>query len=173
MLQFLLAATFMIIAATGGRYGPSAQRAAETEVTRQRFPARVLAQRRINFGASRASIIIAISIGLCLATLASLNLAGNGTGQILSWIFQSIVLILGCVIMPSEVFLVRGIESAFKKSGDPALRDINVKAFVDAAVGAFPAWYRYMIAARFVLATVGSLLVVILLAVPSANAYFG
>jgi uncharacterized membrane protein len=43
---------------------------------------------------------------------------------------------------------------------------------VDAAVSAFPAGFRYLVATRFVLATVGSLLVIILLALPPANAYF-
>jgi hypothetical protein len=47
-----------------------------------------------------------------------------------------------------------------------------VKAFVDAATGAYPAWFPYVVTARFVLATLGSLLIINLLAVPSANAYF-
>jgi hypothetical protein len=47
-----------------------------------------------------------------------------------------------------------------------------VKAFVDAAAGAYPAWFPYVVNARFVLTTLGSLLVISLLAVPSANAYF-
>jgi hypothetical protein len=46
-----------------------------------------------------------------------------------------------------------------------------VKAFVDAATGACPAWFPYVVTACFVLATLGSLLI-ILLAVLSANAYF-
>nr|WP_042195058.1 hypothetical protein [Kibdelosporangium sp. MJ126-NF4]CEL21617.1 hypothetical protein [Kibdelosporangium sp. MJ126-NF4]CTQ92398.1 hypothetical protein [Kibdelosporangium sp. MJ126-NF4] len=171
--QFLLAATFVIIPVVGGLFGTSAQHAAEAEVVRQGLPATLLAERRINFGASRVSIAIAIAIGLCLATLASLNLAGNGTGQILSWIIQSIILVLGCVIMPGEVFVARFIESGFAKSGDQALRRVDVRAFVDAAANTFPAWFRHVIAARFALATVGSLLVIILLTFPAANAYFG
>lgn len=59
-----------------------------------------------------------------------------------------------------------------KNSSDATLADINVKAFVDAATGAYPAWFPYVVTARFVLATLGSLLIIILLAVPSANAYF-
>ena len=172
LLQFLLAATFVIIPVVGTRYGAGAQRAAETAVVRQGFPATLLTERRINFGASRASVVLAIAIGLCFATLASLNLAGNGAGQTLSWIFQPIILVLGCVIMPGEVFVARFIESAFTKSDDPALRNINVKAFVDAAVTAFPGWFQYVIAARFALATLGSLVVIVLLAVPAATAYF-
>jgi hypothetical protein len=35
-----------------------------------------------------------------------------------------------------------------------------------------PAWFPYVVSARFVLVTLGSLLIIVLLAVPSANAYF-
>jgi hypothetical protein len=72
----------------------------------------------------------------------------------------------------AQVFDVRYLTSAFRKSGDQALRSINVKAFVDAAVRAFPAGFRSLVAARFVLTTAGSVLVIVLLAVPAANAYF-
>jgi hypothetical protein len=67
---------------------------------------------------------------------------------------------------------VRYIDSAFKKSGDATLQRINVRGFVDAARGAFPTWLPYLIGVRFVLVTVGSLLVIILLAGPWANGYF-
>jgi hypothetical protein len=52
------------------------------------------------------------------------------------------------------------------------LRGIDVKAFVDAARGAYPGWFGFVVAARLALATVGSLLVIVLLAVPQASAYF-
>ena len=37
---------------------------------------------------------------------------------------------------------------------------------------AFPAWFLYAVRARFALVTPGSLLVILLLTAPSANAYF-
>jgi hypothetical protein len=172
MLQFLLAATFLVIPAVGYLRGARAQRAAEAEVVRQGFPAKVLAQHRVSFEESGVEILLPVVIALCLATLASLNLTGSEVGRILSWIFQSIVLVGGGIVMAGQVFTVRFLKSAFKKSGDATLQSIDVKAFVDAALGEFPVWFRYLVAARFVLATVGSLLVIILLAVPSANAYF-
>jgi hypothetical protein len=74
--------------------------------------------------------------------------------------------------MSRQVFTARFLASAFKNSGDAALAGLNAQAFVDAATGAYPAWFPYVVIARFVLATLGSLLITILLAVPSATAYF-
>jgi hypothetical protein len=74
--------------------------------------------------------------------------------------------------MSRQVFTARFLAAAFKSSSDATLADINVKAFVDAATGAYPAWFPYVVTARFVLAALGSLLIIILLAVPSVNASF-
>ncbi|MEV0829915.1 hypothetical protein [Nonomuraea rubra] len=172
ILQLLLAGTFFVIPVVGRRRGPAAQRAAESEVAGQGLPGAVLARHRIDFGASRASVVLAMSIGVCLAALALLNLSGSGTGRILSWIFQAVVLVLGCVIMPGEVFTTRYIKAAVRKSDDPDLRRLDVGAFVEAAVKVYPSWFRGVIAARLVLATAGSLLVIIMLAMPAAGEYF-
>jgi hypothetical protein len=139
---------------------------------RQGFPADVLARNHVNFSEGAVGLALPIAIALCLAALASLNLAGNPAGRIGSWIFQPILLIAGGLIMSRQVFTVRFLESAFKNSGDARIAGINVNPFVDAAAGAYPAWFPYVVSARFALATLGSLLVIILLAVPSANAYF-
>ncbi|MFK0250437.1 hypothetical protein ACIQUM_37550 [Amycolatopsis azurea] len=89
----------------------------------------------------------------------------------MSWIFQPIVLVLGCVIMPGEVFVTRFITSAFAKSDDPTLRNLEVAVFVNSVVTTVR--YRCVIALRLMLATVGSLLVIIVLAIPTANAHVG
>jgi hypothetical protein len=47
-----------------------------------------------------------------------------------------------------------------------------VKAFVDAATEAFPPWFLFAVRARFALVILGSLLVIVLLAGPSATTYF-
>lgn len=171
-LQLLLSATFLIIPATGRRRGPAAQRAAESEVAKQGFAPEMLARHRINFSASAGSVLAADAIGVALAALAVLNLTGDHSGRILSWIFQPILLLLGVVIMPGEVFTTRYIQAAFRESGDAALSGIDVAAFVDAAARAYPGWLRPVMIARLVTATAGSLLVVVLLALPSAAAYF-
>jgi hypothetical protein len=104
--------------------------------------------------------------------LAVLNLAGNPAGRIGSWILQPLLFIAGALILSRQVFTARFLTSAFRSSGDATLAGINVKAFVAAAADAYPAWFPYVVSTRFVLATLGSLLVIVLLAVPSANAYF-
>lgn len=164
LLQVLLAVTFVVIPVVGARHGPAAQRAAENDVTRQGFPVTVLAERGVDFGASRGSIVAAVAIGMCFATLALLNLAGDDVGRILTWILQPLLFVAGLIIMPGEVFTTRYVEAAFRKAG---VRDINVGAFVDAASAAYPPWFRSVIVTRFVLATLGSVLVVVLLAVSS------
>jgi hypothetical protein len=47
-----------------------------------------------------------------------------------------------------------------------------VRAFVEAATGAFPRWFVFVVRARFVLVTLGSALVIVLLALPSAGEHF-
>jgi hypothetical protein len=172
LLQLLLAATFVIMPTLAFLYGARAQAAAEAQVARQGFPADVLARNHVNFGEGAVGLLLAVAIALGLVALAVLNLAGNPAGRIGSWILQPLLLIAGVLILSRQVFTARFLTSAFKNSGDATLTGINVKAFVDAAGSAYPGWFPYVVSARFVLATLGSLLVIILLAVPSANAYF-
>jgi hypothetical protein len=172
VLQLLLAATFLIMPTLAYLYGARAQAAAEAEVARQGVPAYVLARNHVNFGEGPVGLVLAVAIALGLVALAVLNLVGSPAGRIGSWILQPLLLIAGVLILSRQVFTARFLASAFKHSGDATLAGINVQAFVDAATGAYPAWFPYVATARFVLATLGSLLIIILLAVPSANAYF-
>jgi hypothetical protein len=119
------------------RYGANAKAAAEAEVTRQGFPAEVLA-RNVHFGEGAAGPALAVAIALGLAALAALNLAGTPAGRIGSWILQPLLLVAGGLIISRQVFTARFLGSAFKHSGDATLAAINVKAFVDAATGAYP-----------------------------------
>lgn len=171
-LQMLLAASFLIMPTLAYLYGAEAQAAAEAELAKQGFPADVLARNKVHFNEGAVGLVLPIVIALSLLVLASLNLAGNGVGRFLSWIFQPILLVAGGLITFRQVFAVQFLDSAFKNSGDATLEGINVKAFVDAAMDAFPPWFLFVVKARFALATLGSLVVIILLAVPAANAYF-
>jgi hypothetical protein len=69
------------------------------------------------------------------------------------------------LVTAAQVFVERQVESAFRRSADPAVRGIDVRAFLGAARRALPAWSRHVIVARFLLTTVGSALVLLMLAV--------
>ncbi len=141
-------------------------------MTKQGFPASVLTQHGVNIRERGVDTLLPVAIALCLATLASLNLAGSQVGRVLSWILQPIVLIAGGMVTGAQVFATRYVQSAFKKSDDHMVQGLDVRAFMDAATDAFPPGFRYLIVTRFVLATAGSLLVITLLTIPPANAYF-
>ena len=171
-LQLLAAVAFLIYAAVVLVYGADAQAAAEAEVARQGLPADVLAQNGVRFDEGGAATMFPVAVALGLATLALLNLAGSRVGRVLSWIFQPIALVAEVLILVSQLSVARVLESTFERSGDATLRSIDVQALIDAAQQASPAWLPYVVFARSALATLGSLLVIALLAVPSAKAYF-
>jgi len=171
-LQLLTAVPFLAGSAVVFFYGAGAQAAAEAEVVRQGLPAAVLADHGISFGSNLADIPLALGIALVLTTLALLNLRGNRIGRTLSWILQPILFVAGCLIVPSQVFTAQALDSSVKNSGDPMLARIDVRAMVDAAVHVMPGWLLPVNIGKLALTTLGSLLVVILLAIPSARAYF-
>lgn len=172
ILQLLTTIPFVIGTFVVLVHGARAQAAAEAEVARQGLPPSLLAEHGISFGDNVAELPFAVAIVLALATLALLNLNGKRLGRILSWIFQLILFIAGVIIIPGQVFVAPLLESAFKSSGDPALARIDVPALVDAAVQVMPGWLLYANIGKLALTTLGSVLVVVLLALPSARAYF-
>lgn len=171
-LQGLLAVTFLVMPILVYRHGGEAQAAAKAEVARQGFPADVLARNKVHFDEAAVGLVLPVAIALSLGALAVLSLVGNEAGRILTWVFQPILLVAGGLVTFRQAFASRFLESAFRTSGDGTLATIDVKAFVDAATSAFPGWFLTAVRARFVLVTVGSLLIIILLALPSASAYF-
>jgi hypothetical protein len=172
ILQILLAATFLIMPLLVLRHGSHAQAAAEAEVARQGFPAEVLAKNGVHFDEGTAGLVLPVAIALGLGALAALNVVGNEIGRILTWILQPMLLVGGGLIIFRQVAAARFVESSFERSGDPILAAIDVRAFVDAATEAFPRWFVFVVRARFVLVTLGSALVIVLLALPSAGEYF-
>jgi hypothetical protein len=164
-LQYVTAATFLIIGVAAYRYGAAGQRAAETEVTRQGFPVEILARHRVRIEESSAELMLPLGIAVILATLATLDLAAPAIGRTATWILQPILLIAGGPITAGQVFTVRFVEAAFRKSRDCAARAVDVRRLMEAASAALPAWLRPMVVTRFVLVTLGSALVLLLLAV--------
>ncbi|GAB3651459.1 hypothetical protein [Glycomyces tarimensis] len=170
-IQLLLALALAISAIVAFVYGPDAQDAFEAELANQGVDVSELPGNTANFeGAS--NLIISIVIIAILVVLALLNAAGNRVGRILTWIFQPLVLICGGFLFAGQVFLGQWLQWAFDNSNDEQIQGLDAEALVNAAYDAFPAWSVIIDWAVLILATLGSLLVIILLAVPSANAYF-
>ena len=171
-LQLLLAVFLAISAVTGFLYGADAEEAFEAELANQGVDVSQLPDNSSNFGGDATSLVISIVLILILVVLALLNGAGNRVGRILTWIFQPIVLICGGFIVLSQLFFATFLQAAFDNSGDSQLEALDVQALVDAAFGAYPGWTTIVDWAVAILATLGSILVIILLAVPASNAYF-
>ncbi|MEV0384804.1 hypothetical protein [Nonomuraea sp. NPDC050643] len=159
-----LTGTFVVLV-----HGPGARAAAQAEIVRQGLPADLLARHGIDFGGSDTLAIVLVVI---LVALAALNLAGRRAGQILSWIFQPVLVVMGVVIIPAQLFTARLLESSFKDSGDPLLARVDVAALVEAATNVMPGWLPAANVAKLALTTVGSLAVIVLLALPASRAYF-
>jgi hypothetical protein len=164
ILQYLLAATFAVIPVIAYRYGKQSQSAAEADVTKQGFPVSVLAQHGVKIEERAVDTLFPFAIALVLAALASLNLARLNIGHTMSWILQPIVLIGGGLVTATQVFVTQYVESVFRKSSDPVARAVDVKAFMTAATTVFPAGFRALVITRFVLTTLGSAAVLVLLA---------
>jgi hypothetical protein len=170
-LQLVTAVPFLLSIIVVWRYGADAQAAAVAELSRQGLPASVLADHGISFGSDTAEIPIPAGIIVVLVVLALLNLAGNRVGRTSSWIFHPILVVAGTVIIPGQVFTTSVLESGFRTSGDAVLRRINVPALVGAADRVMPGWLPYVDGAKLALTTLGSVIVIVLLAVPSARRY--
>jgi hypothetical protein len=160
----LLAGTFVVMPVVAYRYGTAAQRAADADAMRQGLPTGTLEKHGIRMEESKAETVLPLTIALVFSVLASLNLAGAGVGRTLTWILQPLMLLAGGFVTAGQVFVVRYIEAAVRKSTDPGLRGVDVNSFISAAQAEFPAWVRPVIITRFALATVGSALIIVLLA---------
>jgi hypothetical protein len=98
------------------------------------------------------------------AALGFLNLSGKRIGWVVSLVYEPLLLIIGGLIIGGQIFATQLLERAFKNSGDATLVHLDAKAIAVAVTKARPAWfYPYTTYARFALATLGSLLVIVLL----------
>ncbi|MCH7230324.1 hypothetical protein L0U85_05560 [Glycomyces sp. L485] len=171
-LQLLLAAALAVSAVVGFVYGSKANDAFEAELADQGFDIAEIPGNTANFGGGAGDLVFALVIVALLVVLAMLNAAGNRVGRILTWIFQPLVLICGAFLFAGQLFLAQFLQFAFDSSPNEDLQEVDVEALVDAVYGVYPGWSVLVDWVVVALATLGSILVIILLAVPSANAYF-
>lgn len=171
-LQMVLAAGFVLLTWVARRDGDAAERAAEAEVVRQGYSAGVLAAHRIQFKESAREALFPYGIAVCLTAVAVLVLAGYGPARIASYVLAGLAIVGGGLVMTSQVFAEQVVQAAFRKSADPAVREIDGRAVVAAARTEFPGWIRTVQVVRLLVATVGSVAVIVLLSLPSADAHF-
>lgn len=171
-LQVLLAVGFVVVTWVARRDGDAAERAAEAEVVRQGQSAGVLAAHRVQFKESAREALFPYGIAACLTLVAVLLLVGYAPARIASYVLAGLAIVGGGVVMTSQVFAEQVVQAAFRKSADPAVHSLDGRAVVAAARTEFPAWTRAVQLARLLVATVGSVAVIVLLSLPSAAAHF-
>ena len=171
-LQILLAVFLVASAVVDYLYGADAQAAAEAELESQGVDLADVPEGVIAFEQGVVPLIVTIVIAIALVALALLNGAGNRPARIITWIVQPIVLICGAALFAGQFMGEQMMDMAAENAGSDALAGADMGAVVDAAYGAYPAWTAVVSYGALALAVIGSLAVIILLAVPSANAYF-
>ncbi|MEU0528947.1 hypothetical protein [Amycolatopsis tolypomycina] len=171
-IQLLTALSFVLSIIVVWTSGADAQAAAEAELARQGLPASLLAEHGVSFGSNTAETPLPAAIITVLVVLARLNLTGRRAGQVLSWVFHPLLAVAGALIVPAQLFTATFLATSFRDSGDPVLRQVDVPKLVDAAREAMPSWLPVVDGAKLVLTTAGSLLVIVLLALPASRAFF-
>jgi fumarate reductase subunit C len=170
-LQILLAVFLLAQTVVSFVYGPAAGDAAADALEAQGVAASDLPEgTSFEPGAGALAFNVVLAVGLCI--LAALNGAGKRPARIITWIVQPIMLVCTLAGLASTLFMTQFLTYMFESSGDPTLETLDVEAIVDAVTGAYPAWTAVLSWGALALGLLGSLLVIILLAVPSANAFF-
>ncbi|WP_030156164.1 hypothetical protein [Glycomyces sp. NRRL B-16210] len=168
-LQILLAVFVIAQAVTGLLYGADAQAAAEAELDAQGYSLSDLPE-GTTFEFGGIALIGPVVAALLLIVLALLNGAGKRPARVITWIVQPLVLLCGGFLAFSQLLAADLLQAGIEATGGP--EDLDAAALFDAVFGAYPAWAGIVDYGLFALATVGSLLVIVLLAVPASNAFF-
>ena len=89
-----------------------------------------------------------------------LNLGGEAAGRVITWIFQPLLLIIGGLVTFGQLIADRVIVKALVSEG---VTHANAAAVALAARREFPGWLRPLILIRFLLTTLGSIAIIVLL----------
>ncbi|WP_406311261.1 hypothetical protein OHA77_20760 [Streptosporangium sp. NBC_01639] len=139
-MQILVATAFVSIPLVRHRYGATAMASAEAELQRQGVRTTVLAENGMRFDAGGHETWAPVSIAAVMAATAVVNLFDGSWAEPLTWVFQSIVLIVNCVILYSQLTAVKSVQAAFARKDDPMLARIDVPTLLKAAEDGFPSW---------------------------------
>lgn len=168
-IQILLAVFLIAQSVAGILYSPDSQAAAEAELADQGHSMSDLPE-GTTFESTGVAAYAPIVVAVLIVVLALLNGAGNRPSRIVTWVVQPLVLVCGGFLTVSQLFMAQFMEAGIEAAG--GAEGIDVQAVVDAANGAYPAWVDVVGYGVLALGTLGAIAVVILLAIPSANAYF-
>src|SRR5262245_35344051 len=138
--QLCIAAAFVSIPVVRARYGDRAKAAAEAELRRQDVPVTVLEENNLSFDASGHETAVPATVAAVMVAVAALNFAGTHLGVVLTWVFQSIVLVGNGLIIYSNLTAAKSVRAAFARKGDPVLARIDVPALLRSAERGFPRW---------------------------------
>lgn len=168
-LQILLGVFIIGQSIVSALYGADAQAAAEAELAAQGYSMADLPE-GTTFESDATSWVVPIVAGVLVIVLGLLNGAGKRPARIITWVVQPLVLLCGGFIAVSQLFAADFLQASIEASGGP--EGIDTQSLIDALAGVYPAWTNVVFYGAFALATLGSLLVIVLLAVPAANAFF-
>jgi hypothetical protein len=156
----------------GALFGSDVQAAAEAAAEAQGVPAGALADVGVRFDEGGVATDSPVAVALIVAALAALNFGRRRIGRVLSLVIHPLLLVLDLVILVSQASAAKTLEAAFRASSHPELHTASAQAILDAAEQAYPAWVPALTILRVALAPLCSLLVIALLARPSARIYF-
>lgn len=165
VLQLLIGLAFVSFPVVRHRYGAAAQAAAEAELGRQAVSTSVIAENKVRLDASGFETTLPAAVAVIMAVLAALNFASSSTGELLTWIFQPLVLIINLLFLYSQVTAATSVAAYFAKTGEPELQSVDVKEFLKASHSGFPSWVIPGLQnAGHVIVIAGSIVVLVLVA---------
>ncbi|PZG14005.1 hypothetical protein [Nonomuraea aridisoli] len=100
----------------------------------------VLAENGMRFDAGGHETWAPGGIAAVLVAVAVMNVAAVSWSGTATWIVQSLVLVVHCLVIHSQLTAVSSVRSAFARKGDPVLAGIDVAALLKAAESGFPSW---------------------------------
>lgn len=159
----LLALTFIIIPIVAQKYGRRAQDAAEKAVADQGFEQGLLLKNGVKMTESKVEMLLPLAFAALYITVAAISASSTSLNHILLWIIEGFTLVVVGMVTVQQVFVASFMKRAFKASKDERLHKVDVERFMAAASAEFPRWLYAIQAVRFALATIGALLVIVLI----------
>lgn len=161
--QVILAITFILIPIAAQKYGREAQEAAEKAISAQGFEKGLLLKNGVKMTESKAEMLLPLAFAVAYLLLAIVGVVNGHFNHTLLWIVEAFTFLVVGTVAAQQVFITSFLSRAFSKSKDATLRKIDVTAFLSAARQEFPGWLQPLQTIRFLAATVGSVIVLVLL----------